>query len=391
MKARFLFGLALTCSLLASCDKGPAELTDPPRAPVATNFDLASDNSRYGAVVTGGDTALLGPALDSLRSAGVRWVRYTAYWNVLQPDTPAVLHAGDWHQGNLNALKQRVEAARRRGLSVFVTIERSPQWVQRCDADPFPGCGGYQYPPHDNNYIPWINFLNTLGATFANKPANYPLDVQAWGIWNEPNDTNFFRVRGNRDPIEEYRKFLWFGVAELRGHGGKIVAPELGQDPNMYAWLDRILTTEGSRFDVVSVHQYNSTGCTEKDMVRVKEIVNRNGGKPVWVTEAGYNGPSRDVQMRRVTGVLQEMQDNYADNDCWSTAYNQQYWNRDADWDKTFIYHLYETAAHPVTNLGTLSWGAFSPTPAYSCLKWFATGGWGSPPAGCVRDLASDQ
>lgn len=386
MHVRALTLLAAGC-ILAACDRSAPAPFDPPQAPDARTA-VMPQSSRYGVVVTGGDTAFLRPAMDALVQAGVGWVRYTAYWNELQPDTPEVAHAGDWHTARLDALKQRVEQARRRGLNVFVTLERTPRWVQRCDYDPFPGCGQHQYPPHDDNYVQWINFLTTMGSTFS----TFPHDVQAWGIWNEPNDTNFFRVRSGRDPIDEYRKFLWYGVAELRSYGGKIVAPDLGQGAGVTAWLDRILANESHRFDVVAVHQYNSTGCTEKDMVQVKSRASAYG-KAVWLTEAGYAGPSRATQTRRVTGVLEEMQDGgVSNNDCWSTAYNQQYWNQDADWDKTFVYHLYSTddGQHPNTNLGTLS-GSFTPHPAFTCLRWFAGGRAGAAPAGCVRDAATDQ
>jgi hypothetical protein len=360
----------------AACSGGAVEEFG--AAPVGALPGQVSVSSPYGIVITGVPPAQRGGALDAARDSGVGWVRYTAYWYLLQPTGAAFDNAA------LNDLKDLVQQARVRGLNVFMTIEGTPAWAQLCNVDPFAGCGESRYPPHDNNWVAWINFLKGMGANFS----AYPHDVQAWGIWNEPNDPASFQVRAGRDPVEEYKKFLWYGVAELRSYGGRIVAPEVGQDGNMFTWVQRVLQTEAHRFDVISVHQYNTAGCTEKDMVRLQNIVTPYG-KEIWLTEDGYRYSSAIGQTRHTAGILDEMLDGYANNTCWNQEYNQAY-PGDARWHKTFVYHLYwNDAAFPETHLGTLSsWGGFTPKPAYHCVKWYAGGMVGTRPADCWRDVS---
>ena len=199
------------------------------------------------------------------------------------------------------------------------------------------------------------------------------------------NSTDFFQVQADRDPIEEYKKFVLYAEPYVHGKGAQLVIGDLAQGASYggspYVWAGRLAREIGGYWDVLAVHQYNASTCTENDMRRFRDEIGPYG-KRLWLTEAGQaNGVTSPVlQTYMMAGYLTEMKDGAPTPGC---GWDPNPPANDADWDVTFAYHLKYEAAHPNTHL--VEPGTLAPRPAFDCLSWFARGKPGAAPAYCVR------
>lgn len=155
-----------------------------PRADAVTEF--------YG--VNGGRDALDNAAdrpvaFQAMRRAGLSYVRQDAPWNRIEPNAPLLgLHVYDW------SLTDRFVADLARfGLRWYPMLGYSTGWAASEGQDPF------SPPESDADYAAWAAALARRygpGGTFwAQHPGLDPRPTQVYGIWNEPNNSEFWRGR----------------------------------------------------------------------------------------------------------------------------------------------------------------------------------------------------
>lgn len=361
---------AAGCADLAAVD--PAELSAGAAGPRGTSlFPANSTAARAGIVVNSVAPAESASAWGAIGESGVGWVRLTAYWNLVE-DSARVLH--------LDALKRNIAAARELGIQVELTVHGTPWWAQGCATSADPACADTRRPPADTHWNTWQWFMERLTEELD----TYPHDVKAYGIWNEPNDEAFLRPRPGQVAFDVYLDFLRYAAPYVRGNNAWVVAGELAQGGSHGGDWVQLLAPQHQYWDVLALHQYNASTCTEHDVHRARSKLN-GMDKQIWLTEAGTPTLVHDEmdQAKNVTGYLAEMVDATQTGGCaWDSADAQGY--PDADWDVTFIWYMWpEDPEHPHTGLIT-DRATFNRRPAFYCLKAFARGQ--LRPAYCERD-----
>lgn len=244
-------------------------------------------------------------ALDLAAAAGIGWVRMDMNWFQFEPT-----------QGNFNwgEADRFINHADSLGLHVFVTVAYSPTWAaQPCnDADA-------NELNHCRNALPtvpnaWIDFL-TAALT------RYSGTVKAWGMWNEPNLSGFFR--GSRDDYVNHILIPGSNTVHALCSDCYVLGPELanlrgaawdadegtcvGGNCAFNGWnysLIQILQAAGSYIDVITHHKYKDPASDwwvqlldgEVVVIQImngaKEVIDQYGqGQPVWITEFGWETP----------------------------------------------------------------------------------------------------
>ncbi len=241
-------------------------------------------------------------ALQQAAAAGARWVRFDMNWHQFEPAKGQY----DW------AIADRFMAdAAANDLEVFVTIAYGPAW-----AGP-PGCSDAD-PSEWNwcrNAVPsvqdWTDFVTAAVSRYGGQ-------VKAWGMWNEPNLSHFFR--GTRDDYVNTILIPGSDAVHAACADCLVLGPELanlrganwdsdaGQclfgECIFNGWevsLREILIAAGPYIDVITHHKYADPADTLwseaidgewliiQIMHGIKEITDAEApGKPVWITEMGW-------------------------------------------------------------------------------------------------------
>jgi len=239
--------------------------------------------------------------LDAAKDLGVPWVRMDFNWHQLQPQ------AGTIDTAFFDGL---VAAAKQRGLQVFPTVGYAPAWAAEADGDGKPG-----------NEVPKAGEYRKLCQALA---AHYQGQITHWGLWNEPNLSQFFE--GTRQQWID--RVLVEGIEGIRAGcpSCKVLGPELASVGTDYAvWLDdafKQLKAKGLALDVITFHIYagfletklGGWACWDGDLfehkldqhrtcfgwqgpLSLREVLLANslGQLPVWITETGYTAPISDA------------------------------------------------------------------------------------------------
>ena len=109
--------------------------------------------------------------LDKLDAAGTEWVRIDFGWSSLQPKGPNSY--ASWYIDRADWI---VNQARARGIKVLMGLGRTPRWAN--------GGRGVNVPP--NNPADYGRVAHWLADHFKGR-------VSAWGVWNEPNHSYFWK------------------------------------------------------------------------------------------------------------------------------------------------------------------------------------------------------
>jgi len=115
-------------------------------------------------------------------AAGIPWVRMDFNWYQFEPSKGSY----DWTQAD-----RFINTASSLGLHVFATVGYTPEWAvgkacNNADADEHNWCLN-QPPANSSDYA---DFVTTAVS-------RYGASVKHWGLWNEPNLTQFYD--GDRD------------------------------------------------------------------------------------------------------------------------------------------------------------------------------------------------
>ncbi|HEV3451464.1 MAG TPA: cellulase family glycosylhydrolase [Acidimicrobiia bacterium] len=295
--------------LLGACGPfGPAP--GPPPAPAPPPPTSAS-----GGVIAGSRVGLaeaynplwesdaqLAADFDAIRATGATWVRFDFDWSAVQGNGP---NAWNWA-----VLDRGVAAARARGLKVLATLAYTPAWAR-------PGGTTDKNPP--TNPDDFAAYARAAAQRYGAQ------GVQAYEIWNEPNNPAFWQP--SPDPAA-YTVLLRRADAAIKAvdPGATVMtggtSPMDGADAPA-AWLQAIYADGGGgAFDAVAHHPYTgmpygpstvASWNAFQQTVDVHNVMVNNGdaGKLVWGTEAGAwtgtsaNAVSEATQAQFVTEYLQ--------------------------------------------------------------------------------------
>lgn len=219
------------------------------------------------------------------RSANVGWIRVSVYWSFVEPQS------GQWNWTEADAV---VDQARANGQQVFYILSGAPAWA--C------GCTNGAKPPAIDL---WKRFVGKVAAHMKGR-------VAAYEVWNEPDlsGNTTYGVGWDADPTvaPRYVDYLVEAARIIRSidPAARIVGPGLsgGWNPRTLQILSQLEATEfpdgnaSSFLDAISVHANASADSTAADaadklwwnkLYPIQQYNPRNAGKPIWVSEFGWN------------------------------------------------------------------------------------------------------
>jgi hypothetical protein len=185
-----------------------------------------------------------------------------------------------------------VARAAARGIELLPTVFDTPRWAQldvnRRNSPP-------RYP---SDYAAYLRALvaryGPHGSFWTSRPDVPRHPIRTWQIWNEPDLAFYWNVPSDRSAAWPggYIQLLQAArrAIKSRDRNAKVVLAGLSSAP----WTQlRRLYRRGARrlFDVVAIHPYASGPNDAMGAVRAVRAVmrrNRDGRKPIWVTELGW-------------------------------------------------------------------------------------------------------
>jgi polysaccharide biosynthesis protein PslG len=238
--------------------------------------------------------------LDTLAAHGVEWVRLDVSWAMLQPDGPD--RYSSWGVGFVDRVVTMITD---RGMKPLVTLWLTPGWAN--------GGRGERVLPDDPRR--YADAARWAAARWAGK-------VQAWEVWNEPND-NHFMVGAD---AAAYGRLLQTAYPAIKAGNPKALVVFGGPMYNDVAWIGKAYAN-GARgsFDVMATHPYqgiadkepeyyDGTKWTLRHARAVHDLMTAHGDghKPIWFTEFGWSThTNRGDEPNWLRGVTRQQQADY--------------------------------------------------------------------------------
>lgn len=258
--------------------------------------------------------------MDLLKASGCEWVRVQFTWAGIEPDPDVPLEERIW------AYDRIVNLARERDLKVLVNVNHPPDWA----LSPNP-----EIPADPDEFA---SFLSRLVDHFAGR-------VQAWQIWNEPNDIR--ESNGVVDPagLLALAEVAYPAVKEA-DPDALVVSPGLTPTSLMYEdwalddtwYLEQLFGLSDGQvadyFDVFAVHAYGAgnspdhywpsnpaenPGWTDapefyfRHVEAIHRLLVMYGAedKPVWITEMGWTTSGKSGVHGYGEWITEELQAQY--------------------------------------------------------------------------------
>lgn len=242
----------------------------------------------------GVDRAQAARQLDDAAAAGARIVRVDVGWSSLQPDGPR-----RWSRWYLHRLDAVVDGARRRRLRPLLMVFGSPCWASSAPARLRQGCRGRWWDRVVDRWAP--RRARDYAKAMAFLVRRYGRRVRAWEIWNEPNQTAFFRAP---DPARAYAHLLRAAHRAMKraDHRATVVGGVLAEADVRFTERLYRFGVRGA-FDALSIHPYSgdkspldpragdaSTHSFVRGVPAVRAVMLRHHDpRPLWLTEFGWS------------------------------------------------------------------------------------------------------
>jgi len=265
---------------------------------------------------SGADRATAAGQIEAAADAGAQLVRIDVGWASVEQEGK-----GRWSSWYLHRLDAAVDAARRRGLRVLLTVTGTPCWASSAPKRLRQRCHGAWWQRGVERYAP--RRAADYGDALGFLARRYRGRVDAWEIWNEPNQRAFLRAP---DPAAAYARMLRraYPAIKAAAPGATVVGGSLAEADRRFT--DR-LYRHGvkNHFDAWSVHPYSgdrspldpgASGDAEHSFVRGVPAVRRamlahGDDKPLWLTELGWTTSSTRSGPGWARGVDPERQAKY--------------------------------------------------------------------------------
>ncbi len=244
------------------------------------------------------DQAEVERAARMISELGIDVVRFDVGWAGVQPTER------EWQWETCDRL---AAVSREFGLGLLPILGYSPQWASTGD----PNAAVWQdwafSPPRPMDYA-WFAYQAA---------ARYRSVVPAWEVWNEPNQSSFWKPAPDPVTYAELIRQAYLGIkygnpAAVVVFGG-MSNDESANIPQLIWYAPEAFLQAaydagaGPYFDAVARHPYThpneGTGTMLAKINQLRQVMVANGdsGKPIWLTELGYSA-------LRASGVTDEGQ-----------------------------------------------------------------------------------
>ena len=272
-------------------------------------FDKWGANDDWG--IGGGG---MGPqAFQLARAAGLGWVRYSFYWDILNP-SPGVY--------NWASADAEINAIVNAGMHIYGTIMWAPPWTTGglpsyqpwyCTTTDANGTPIYNPTPPGCQWgvAPDVNALRTFVQEAVRR---YGDRVKYWGFWNESSSPIFWRggdivdriiLPGTEAARSVNPNLIFVGPDDTTDRYGTGVLPDvLRRDQGYFQQTGRRL------IDVISFHAYGQYDSPEATLALIDgrfypAIAPYRAGRPVWITEGGYGATDDYWSQQNQEAVLE--------------------------------------------------------------------------------------
>ena len=240
-----------------------------------------------------------------MKRAGVESARVDFPWFVIEPARGVY---------RFDLLDPMVAQAAANGIRLLPVLSTTPKW-----ASPRPNGADFgHWAPADlslyGNYASaLIGRYGPAGSFWAENPTLPRVPIRTWQLWNEPSASYFWATPNYRSSYPALVRVAYdaikaadpgstvvlAGLASFRRANGRVDT----------SWADlAAFYRNGLRghYDVLAVHPFSANLARIIKTVRLSRRVlkrNREGRKPIWVTELSWSSPPRQVPNRQRVGI----------------------------------------------------------------------------------------
>ena len=245
--------------------------TPAPEPPTAQLFGVASQPASFSRADNTTD-------FDRLSAAGMRLVRFDAWWARMEPTAKGAFDPDFFEQ-----MDEIMALADARGITLILCFDKTPGWAN--------GDSGSGAPP--TNRQDYADALGVLAAHYRDRPG------MLYEIWNEPNYRDFWTAPGGPDPTA-YTDMLKraYAAAKAADPDATIIAGSLNHNDQTYLAGMYAAGAHGS-FDAFSIHPYteglaiedtsSATFSFRPQIEGIRASLLAHGDDvPIWLTEFGY-------------------------------------------------------------------------------------------------------
>lgn len=281
--------------------------------------------SHYGIV-----GAWAGEPFDSLaRDLGTKWIRTGFDWDVVETADNYYDPYSVWLQDNMFNTMTGF------GINVFHNFNYTPAWARTGPTNAYP-------PTNPAKYTEYITYT-------VNRYKNI---VHHWGLWNEPNLSQFY----NGDFNWYINNLLIPGIDAIKAEDptARVCIGELSTSGDDVGKLRTILQTVNAAgrkplVDVVCHHSYDGGDTWQGRVADIDTLHNMIvsegwGDKEFWITESSLETTNETAQANYLIGMV--------------TAMDARPW-----WNKFFWWQLHEGEGG---HFGLVRWPDWSLKPAYT-------------------------
>ncbi len=298
--------LVAAVALVAALGPSPESTAVPVNCAAGEDIGIAG-----GAELMGLSDDDLARELNSMRAAGVRWLRVGADWAVVE---------GTQGQEEWGQTDRVVSFALARGFRILGVVLSTPPWARPGDV----AGETFAFPADSKEF----------GRFAADAASRYAGRISFWEIWNEPNNPIFAKPRPD---VAAYGSLIEAASSQIRARvpGVQIITAGLapaGDDGVSIApttFLDQLYqVADKGAWDAVGIHPYTYPALPDDAdtgdwnafqriaLMRNTMVDNGDGGKKIWITEFGAptggapdQAVSEDAQAAAIREGIDRMRD----------------------------------------------------------------------------------
>jgi hypothetical protein len=238
-------------------------------------------------------------AVALMREAGIQWQREEIFWHEIQqfPGGPF-----DWDGNNAGFYNYdlAIDAQVQAGINILGLLDYNPAWMKG------------KNPTLDEWINDWGDYVYATVARYGRERGQ----IKVWELWNEPNLAKSGYESGLYT-IDDFVRILAVGSAAARAADpeARIVLGGLASiwsEPpspfhyDYFDYLDQVAQRGGWQYvDIIAIHPYRPDApegdawrrdqslTFRQEMLRLDDILNTYGAKPVWLTEFGWSTNTR--------------------------------------------------------------------------------------------------